>query len=123
MIFESLWPLFLLAAVPIIIILYLLKPKGEDYRISSNLLWQKILKNQQSKTFFEKFIHNILMYVQILIVLLLVLALMSPFIHMMGKSGGRKVFRQGKDPQRNERPDYKASGRVEGKTAAGAYKS
>ncbi len=92
MIFESLWPLFLLAAVPIIIILYLLKPKGEDYRISSNLLWQKILKNQQSKTFFEKFIHNILMYVQILIVLLLVLALMSPFIHMMGKSGGRKVL-------------------------------
>ncbi len=92
MIFESLWPLFLLAAVPIIIILYLLKPKGEDYRISSNLLWQKILKNQQSKTFFEKFIHNILMYVQILIVLLLVLALMSPFIHVSGRGGGRKVL-------------------------------
>lgn len=52
----------------------------------------KILKNQQSKTFFEKFIHNILMYVQILIVLLLVLALMSPFIHVMGKGGGRKVL-------------------------------
>ncbi|MDE5596602.1 MAG: BatA domain-containing protein, partial [Lachnospiraceae bacterium] len=31
MIFESLWPLIFLAAVPIIIILYLLKPKGEDY--------------------------------------------------------------------------------------------
>lgn len=92
MIFESLWPLFLLAAVPIIIILYLLKPKGEDYRISSNLLWQKILKNQQSKTFFEKFIHNILMYVQILIVLLLVLALMSPFIRINGQGGGRKVI-------------------------------
>ncbi len=92
MIFESLWPLFLLAAVPIIIILYLLKPKGEDHRISSNLLWQKILKNQQSKTFFEKFIHNILMYVQILIVLLLVLALMSPFIHVKGQGGGRKVI-------------------------------
>ena len=36
--FESLWPLFFLAAVPIIIILYLLKPKGTDYLISSNLL-------------------------------------------------------------------------------------
>ncbi len=92
MIFESLWPLLFLAAVPIVMILYLLKPKGEDYRISSNLLWQKLLKNQQSKTFFEKFIHNILMYVQILIVLLLIVALMSPFIQVNGQSGGRKVL-------------------------------
>ena len=79
MMFESFWPLIFLAAVPIIIILYLLKPRGEDYRISSNLLWQKLLKNEQSRTFFEKFIHNILMYLQILIVALLVVALMSPF--------------------------------------------
>lgn len=92
MIFESLWPLFFLLAVPIIIILYLLKPKGEDYDISSNLLWKKLLKNQQSKTFFEKFVHNILMYLQILIVILLIFALMSPFIRMDGKSGGRKIL-------------------------------
>ena len=92
MIFESLWPLFFFAAVPIIIILYLLKPKGEDYLISSNLLWQKLLKNEQSKTFFEKFIHNILMYLQILIVALLIIALMSPFIRVDGQSGGRKIL-------------------------------
>lgn len=92
MIFESLWPLFLLAAVPVIIILYLLKPKGEDYLISSNLLWQKLLKNQQSKTFFEKFVHNLLMYLQILIIALLVIALMSPFIKVDGQGGGRKVL-------------------------------
>lgn len=92
MIFESLWPLFFLLAVPIVIILYLLKPKGDDYEISSNLLWKKLLKNQQSKTFFEKFVHNILMYLQILTVLLLVIALMSPFIQREGKSGGRKIL-------------------------------
>jgi len=92
MIFESLWPLFFLLAVPIIIILYLLKPKGEDYEISSNLLWKKLLKNQQSKTFFEKFVHNILMYLQILTVILLVIALMSPFIQKEGKDGGRKIL-------------------------------
>ena len=84
MVFESLWPLLFLAAVPIIIILYLLKPRGEDYEISSNLLWKKLLKNEQSKTFFEKFIHNILMYLQILIIVLLIIALMSPFIRTMG---------------------------------------
>lgn len=92
MTFESLWPLFFLAAVPIIIILYLLKPKGVDHLISSNLLWQKLLKNEQSRTFFEKFVHNILMYLQILTVVLLVIALMAPFIQTDGHSGGRKIL-------------------------------
>ncbi len=92
MIFESLLPLFFLAAVPVIILLYLLKPRGEDYLISSNLLWEKLLKNEQSKTFFEKFVHNILMYLQILIMILLVVALMSPFIKVDGQRGGRKIF-------------------------------
>lgn len=92
MIFENLWPLVFLTAVPVIIILYLLKPKGEDHLISSNLLWQKLLKNEQSKTFFEKFVHNILMYLQILIVALLVIALMSPFIRTEGQSGQRKIL-------------------------------
>ena len=92
MIFENLWPLAFLAAVPAIIILYLLKPKGKDYLISSNLLWQKLLKNEQSKTFFEKFVHSILMYLQILIIVLLIVALMSPFIRSEGQDGGRKIL-------------------------------
>lgn len=74
-----------------IILLYLLKPKGTDYLISSNLLWKRLLKNEQSRTFFEKFVHNILMYLQILIIGLLVVALMSPFIQKDGR-GGRKVL-------------------------------
>ncbi len=90
--FETFIPLLFLAAVPIIILLYLLKPKGEDYRISSNLLWKKLLKNEQSRTFFEKFIHNILMYLQILIIILLVIALMSPFIRVDNRGGGRKIL-------------------------------
>lgn len=92
MTFESFWPLLFLAAVPIIIILYLLKPKGTDYLISSNLLWRKLIRNEQSRTFFEKFVHNILMYLQILIVALLVIALMSPFVSSTGRDGGRKIL-------------------------------
>ena len=92
MIFETLWPLALLLAVPVVIILYLLKPRGKDYRISSNLLWDLLFKNQQSKTFLEKFIHNILMYLQILIILLLILALMSPYIHRQGRSDGNVIL-------------------------------
>ena len=92
MIFENLWPLTLLSAVPVVIVLYLLKPRGKDYRISSNLLWDRLFRNEQSKTFLEKFIHNILMYLQILILVLLVLALMSPYIHRQGKSGGNVIL-------------------------------
>lgn len=92
MIFESLWPLALLLAVPVVIIFYLLKPRGKDYRISSTLLWDKMFKNQQAKTFLEKFIHNILMYLQILMVLLLVLALMSPYIHRPGTGRGNVIL-------------------------------
>ncbi len=92
MIFESLWPLLFLAAVPLIIILYLLKPKGTDHLIPSHLLWKKLVKNEQSRTFFEKFVHNILMYLQILIVVLLVVALMSPFIRTTGQGGARKIL-------------------------------
>lgn len=92
MIFESFWPLALLASVPVVIILYLLRPKGKDYRNSSNLLWERMLKNQQSKTFVEKFIHNLLMYLQIAILLLMVLALMSPYLHRAGVSRGNVVL-------------------------------
>ncbi|MBD5527471.1 MAG: VWA domain-containing protein [Lachnospiraceae bacterium] len=92
MIFESLWPLALLLAVPVIIILYLLKPRGKDYRISSILLWDKMFKNQQARTFLEKFIHNILMYLQIVMILLLVLALMSPYIRRQGKGGENVIL-------------------------------
>lgn len=92
MIFESLWPLALLLSVPAVIILYLLKPKGKDYRNSSNLLWERMMKNQQSKTFLEKFVHNILMYLQILILILMVLALMSPYIRREGLGRGHVVL-------------------------------
>ena len=74
MIFESLWPLAFLLAVPVVVILYLLVPKGTDTPVSSNLLWKKLFYNEQSKTFWEKFLHNLLMYLQIVILLLLIAA-------------------------------------------------
>ena len=92
MIFESLWPLLFLGAVPVILILYLLKPKGTDYLIPSNLLWKKLLKNQESRTFFEKFVHNILMVLQILITVLLIIALMSPFISTDQQRADREIL-------------------------------
>ncbi len=86
--FTSLWPLVFLLGIPAIIILYILKPKGKDMEISSNLLWQKLFKNRQSKTFFEKFRSEILMALQILTMLLLMLSLMAPFVMLKSLTGG-----------------------------------
>ena len=92
MVFSSMWPLAFLAVIPIIIILYLLKPRGTDTEISSNILWEKLFKNVSSKTFFEKFVQDLLMYLQILIMIILVLALMAPQIMLKTTTGGSAVL-------------------------------
>ena len=92
MVFSSMWPLAFLAVIPIIIILYLLKPRGTDTEISSNILWEKLFKNVSSKTFFEKFMQDLLMYLQILIMIILILALMAPQIMLRTTTGGSAVL-------------------------------
>ncbi|MCI8508065.1 MAG: VWA domain-containing protein [Lachnospiraceae bacterium] len=81
---QNLWPLAFLVIVPVIILLYLLKQKVKDQSFSSTMLWQEIYKNLEAKTPFEKLKQNILMYMQILLMLLLIFALMTPVL----KRGG-----------------------------------
>lgn len=81
---QNLWPLAFLILVPVIILLYLLKQKVRDELFSSTMLWQEIYKNLEAKTPFEKLKQNILMYLQILLMLLLIFALMAPTL----KKGG-----------------------------------
>ena len=90
--FAALWPLAFLGAIPVIIILYILRPRGKDTEISSNLLWNRFFKNHQSKTFWEKFKSDILMYLQLLIMLLLILSLMAPFVMMRMQGGGSTLL-------------------------------
>lgn len=82
---TNLWPLFFLILVPVIVLLYILKQKGTDEEVGSVMLWQETMKNTEATTPWEKYKHNILMYLQILTVLLLAFALMAPFL----KQGGR----------------------------------
>lgn len=82
---ANLWPLSFLILVPVIVLLYILKQKGTDEEVGSVMLWQETMKNTEATTPWEKYKHNILMYLQILTVLLLAFALMAPFL----KQGGR----------------------------------
>ena len=84
--FTNLWPLFLLLTIPPVIMLYILKRKYKEEIISSSLLWKEVYKNTRANTPWEKFKKNILLLLQIIIILSVILALMSPFISIGGRS-------------------------------------
>lgn len=89
---QNLWPLAFLILIPVIILLYLLKQKAVDTPFSSNLLWKEIYKNLEAKTPFEKLKQNILMYLQLLLMLLLILALMAPSLKRGGFAGENVIL-------------------------------
>lgn len=66
--------------LPIILLMYLLKQKHENYSISSILLWQQALKDIEANAPWQKLKRNLLMLLQLLIVSLLIVALAEPFI-------------------------------------------
>lgn len=78
--FVRLWPALLAVFIPGIILLYLLKQKVLNQKISALNLWKEAYENIQASTPWEKFRNNILMYMQIAALVLLIAALMSPYI-------------------------------------------
>ncbi|MGL5353146.1 MAG: vWA domain-containing protein, partial [Clostridium sp.] len=84
--FTSLMPLFLLITVPLLIMLYILKRKYKEEVISSSLLWKEVYKNTRATTPWEKFRKNIMFLLQLIILLLIIFALMKPFLKFGGES-------------------------------------
>lgn len=84
--FTNFWPLFLLITVPLLIMLYILKRKYKEEVISSSLLWKEVYKNTRATTPWEKFRKNIMFLLQLLILLLIIFALMKPFLKFGGES-------------------------------------
>jgi len=64
-----------LIAVPLIIILYIMKQKREKVVVSSHILWQKVLHDMQAATPWQKLRKNLLMFLQILCAVLVAAAL------------------------------------------------
>ena len=88
MTFEILWPLIFAVAVPIIILLYLLRPKGTRKVVPSNLIWRRLAGANTQASFLQRFFSDPLMYLEILTVIFLILALMSPVISHIGQGSG-----------------------------------
>src|SRR5437588_4205121 len=67
------------AAIPVVIVFYLLKRKRVVKLVSSTLLWQKFLAETQASAPFQKLRKNWLLILQILLLVLVVLALSRPY--------------------------------------------
>ena len=79
------------AAIPIVILFYLLKRKRVVKLVSSTLLWQKFLAETQASAPFQKLRKNWLLILQIILLTLVVLALSRPFFKTMAKPAELRV--------------------------------
>src|SRR6266850_2207484 len=67
------------AAIPVVVVFYLLKRKRVVKLVSSTILWQQFLSETQASAPFQKLKKNWLLILQLLLLALVVLALTRPF--------------------------------------------
>lgn len=79
------------AAIPVVIVFYLLKRKRVVKLVSSTLLWQKFLAETQASAPFQKLRKNWLLILQIILLTLAVLALARPYFSAEAKPAQRRV--------------------------------
>src|SRR5216684_8613046 len=80
------------AAIPVVILFYLLKRKRVVRLVSSTLLWQKFLAETQASAPFQKLRKNWLLILQIILLALTVLALSRPFFKTRAKPAELRVI-------------------------------
>src|SRR5438874_6344755 len=79
------------AAIPVVIVFYLLKRKRVVKLVSSTLLWQKFLAETQASAPFQKLRKNWLLILQIILLTLAVLSLSRPFFKTRSKPADLRV--------------------------------
>ena len=80
-----------LAALPIVVVFYLLKRKRVVKLISSTVLWQRFLAETQASAPFQRLRHNWLLVLQLILLTLVVLALTRPFFAGESKASRLRV--------------------------------
>ena len=89
----SWWQWAILAAVPpAIVLLYFLKLKRRPLEVPSTYLWHKSVEDLHVNSIWQRLRNNLLLYLQLLVVLLFVVALLRPSWHALRLSGSRLVL-------------------------------
>ncbi len=83
--------LALLLAIPIIL-LYMLRLRRREVRISSTYLWAQVLRDREANTPWQKLRRNMLLLLQLLILLLLAIALARPYINVPAVTSGQTAL-------------------------------
>ncbi len=78
------------AALPVVVLFYLLKRKRVVKLVSSTLLWRKFLAETQASAPFQKLRHNWLLILQLILLTLVIFALSRPYF--AGETGGGRLL-------------------------------
>src|ERR1043166_3018154 len=79
------------AAIPVVVLFYLLKRKRVVKLVSSTLLWQKFLAETQASAPFQRLRKNWLLILQLILLTLAVLALARPFFKTQARPAELRV--------------------------------
>ena len=89
----SWWQWAILAAVPpAIVLLYFLKLKRRPLEVPSTYLWHKSVEDLHVNSIWQRLRNNLLLYLQLAVVLLIVLALLRPSWQALHLAGSRLVL-------------------------------
>jgi hypothetical protein len=89
----SWWQWAMLASVPpAIVLLYFLKLKRQPVEVPSTYLWHKMIEDLHVNTIWQRLRRSLLLFLQLLLVALVILALGRPSWRGARLSGGRYVF-------------------------------
>src|SRR5688572_31387998 len=78
-------------AIPILL-LYMLRLRRREMMVSSNFLWQQIVRDREANTPWQRLRRNLLMLLQLLALALVVLALMRPAQLVPTVAAGKTVI-------------------------------
>ena len=82
--------LWMLPIGGLILLMYILKLRRKDVVVSSTFLWGQVIRDVQANAPFQKLRKNLLLFLQLLIAALIVMALARPFVRATSL-GGRNI--------------------------------